>query len=424
MEDMRALFLIGLTAVIAPLLGRLPAFMRTPVLVLELVLGILIGPGALNLVSSQGAIGFLGELGLVYLFFQAGLEFNPEKIGVAPLRLGALAWLVSVCLTGAFVALLYYAGLVRAPLLVGIGLPTTAFGVLIPILRQGGELESEFGRYVLGAAALGELGPMILAPVVLAQAHEHLHQTLLVMLFLLVALSMAWLAKSARANGFSLLIARSMSDPSALPLRVAIMVLLGLVSLASELGMEVVLGAYTAGAVVSAFVCDTPAQPLDDRLVAMGSGFLIPLFFVTSGMELDLLALLTSPASLLRLLFFFVGFLFVRATPIFLYRHQLALKDLTPLGLFSATTLPLVVAITFLGVRTGHMLPENAAALVGAALLSVAVFPTLAIWLRAKPDDARPDRALTLALCQLGDRLSAEYERLATLVAPSTRRKP
>jgi Kef-type K+ transport system membrane component KefB len=107
MDDMRALFLIGLAAVIAPLLGRLPAFMRTPLIVLELVLGILIGPGALNLVSSKGSVAFLGELGLIFLFFQAGLEFNPQKIGVAPLRLGALAWLVSLSLAVVIAAFLY-----------------------------------------------------------------------------------------------------------------------------------------------------------------------------------------------------------------------------------------------------------------------------------------------------------------------------
>ncbi len=418
MDDMRALFLIGLAAVIAPLLERLPAFMRTPLIVLELVLGILIGPGALNLVSSQGSITFLGELGLIFLFFQAGLEFNPQKIGVAPLRLGALAWLVSLCLAIVFAALLYSVGLLRAPLLVAIVLPTTAFGVLIPVLRQSGELESEFGRYALGSAAFGELGPIMLAPVLLAQAHEHLHQTVLVMLFLAAAIGAALLARGARLNGLPLVVARSMGGASALPLRVAIVALLGFVSLASELGMEVVLGAYAAGVVLAAFLRDTPAEPLERQLAVLGSGFLIPLFFVTSGMELDLVQLISSPANLLRLLLFFLGFLVVRAAPVFLYRLALPQRDLIPLGLFSATTLPLVVAITFLGTRTGHMAPENASALVGAAVLSVAVFPTLALWLRAKPDDARPDRGVTAALCEFGDRLSAQYAQLATLVAP------
>ena len=424
MDDMRALFLIALATALAPLLGRAPAFALTPLIVLELVLGILIGPGAFNLVSNQGSVGFLGELGLIFLFFQAGLEFNPEKIGLEPLRLGALTWLVSACLAAVFAALLYFVGLLRTPLLIGIVLPTTAFGVLIPALRQSGELETDFGRYVLGSAALGELGPLILAPVLLAHAHAHLHQTLLVMLFLLASLGAAWAAKSARSNGLPSVIAHAVSDASALPLRVALVLLLGLVSLASELGMETALGAYTAGLVVAALVRNTPAQPLERQLAAIGSGFLVPLFFVTSGMELDLVDLATNPASLFRLFLFLFAFLSVRGAPVFLYRHVLPQGDLVPLGLLSATTLGLVVAITFLGVRTGHMARENASALVGAAVLSVAIFPALALWLRAQPEDARPDRGVTRALCQIGDRLAAQYGQLATLVAPSRIRKP
>jgi len=156
----------------------------------------------------------------------------------------------------------------------------------------------------------------------------------------------------------------------------------------------------------------------------MGSGFLVPLFFVTSGMELDLFHFLSSPASLLRLFLFLLGFLLVRVTPVFLYRLALPQKDLTPLGLMSATTLPLVVAITFLGTRTGHMSSENASALVGAAVLSVTIFPALAIWLRAQPEEARPDGGLTRALCRVGDRLAAQYGQFAALVAPSRMRKP
>ena len=91
MSEFHALFIMGFVAVFAPLLARLPAFVRMPAVVLELMLGIVIGPSGVGWVTSQGAIGFLGEFGLIFLFFQAGFEFNPEKIGAAPLRLGVLA---------------------------------------------------------------------------------------------------------------------------------------------------------------------------------------------------------------------------------------------------------------------------------------------------------------------------------------------
>ena len=383
MSEIHALFIMGFVAVLAPLIGRLPARVRAPVVVLELVLGIAIGPGGAGFVTSQGAIGFLGEFGLIFLFFQAGFEFNPDKIGLTPVRLGALAWLASLALSGVFTALLYAIGLLRAPLLVGLVLPTTAFGMLLPILHETGEVETQFGRYVLGSAVVGELGPIVLASIVLAHAHHHLHQTLLSLVFFAIAIGAIFIAKELHSAKMSGLITKWMGDSAVLPVRIAILILLGLVSLANELGMELVVGAYAAGMVVAMLVRGTKAEILEDRLTSIGSGFFIPLFFITSGIEFDLAALVTSPASLARLLFFCAALLAIRIIPVSLYKRELPESDLLPLALFSATTLPLVVALTYLGVRTGHMLPENASALVGAAVISVAVFPTLAISLRS-----------------------------------------
>ena len=416
MSEIHALFIIGFTAVLAPLLARLPALIRTPVVVLELVLGILIGPSGAGWVTSHGAIGFLGEFGLIFLFFQAGFEFNPEKIGVAPLRLGALAWLVSLGLTSVFVGLLYIVGLLRAPLLVALVLPTTSFGILIPILRQTGDLDSDFGRYVLGAAAIGELGPIILAPLVLvlAHAHQHLHQTLLSIVFLAIAIGAIFFARSLRSERLSRMIARWMGDSSILPVRIAILILLGLISLANELGMEMVLGAYTAGMMIAML---TKVEILQYRLTSIGSGFFIPLFFITSGVEIDLAALVASPASLARLILFCAGLLFIRVVPVFLYKHVLPERDLLPLALFSATTLPLVVAVTYLGVRTGDMLPENASALVGAAAIAVAVFPTLAILLRSKSEGTRPDGVVAIAAHRFADLASSQFSRFIVFIS-------
>ena len=267
-----------------------------PAVILELMFGILIGPSGAGWVTSHGTIEFLGEFGLIFLFFQAGFEFDPTmKIGAAPLRLGAFAWLVSLGLSSVFIGLLYLVGLVRAPLLVGIVLPTTAFGILIPILRGTRDLDSDFGRYVLGAAAIGELGPIILAPLALAQAHEHLHQTLLSMAFLAIAIAAIVFARSLRSERLSRMIARWMGDSSVMPVRISILILFGAVSLANELGMELVLGAYTAGMMIAML---TKVEILQYRLTSIGSGFFIPLFFIMSGVEFDLPALVTSPANL------------------------------------------------------------------------------------------------------------------------------
>ena len=225
MSEIRALFITFFTAVLAPLAAQLPALILMPAVVLELVLGILIGPSGIGWVTSEDTdtIGFLGEFGLIFLFFQAEFEFNPEKIGAAALRLGALAWLAALGLSALFAELLYTIGLLRAPLLVALVLPTTSFGILLPMLREKGEIESNFGRYVLGSAAIGELGPIILVPLVLAQAHQHLRQTLLSMDFLALAIGVIIFARGLRSERLSRIIARWMSHSSILPVRISIL---------------------------------------------------------------------------------------------------------------------------------------------------------------------------------------------------------
>jgi Kef-type K+ transport system membrane component KefB len=423
MSEIHALFVMGFVAVFAPLLTRLPAFARMPAVVLELMLGILIGPSALGWVTSQGVIGFLGEFGLIFLFFQAGFEFNPEKIGAAPLRLGVLAWLAAFGLSGLFAGLLYPIGLLRAPLLIALVLPTTALGMLLPILRESGNLDTNFGRHVLVAADVGELGPVILAAIVLAHQHHHLHETILTIVFFAVAIGAILTAQRLRSAHLSVLIAWWMHDRSVLPVRIAILILLGLVSFANELGMELVLGAYTAGMVIAMLVRDTRAEILENRLTSIGSGFFIPLFFITSGVEFDLPGLVTSPASLARLILFCAGFLIVRIIPVLLYKHVLPERDLLPLALFSSTTLPLVVAVTYLGVRTGDMLPENASALVAAAVTTVAVFPALAIVLRAKSEGVQPDGVVAIAVHRIADLASAQFSRFVVFVSQIPGRK-
>ncbi|MGC2222491.1 MAG: cation:proton antiporter [Methylocella sp.] len=423
MSEIHALFVMGFVAVFAPLLTRLPAFARMPAVVLELMLGILIGPSALGWVTSQGAIGFLGEFGLIFLFFQAGFEFNAEKIGAAPLRLGVLAWFAAFGLSGLFGGLLYAIGLLRAPLLIALVLPTTALGMLLPILRESGNLDTNFGRHVLGAAVVSELGPVILAAIVLAHQHHHLHETILTIVFFAVAIGAILTAQRLRSAHLSVLIAWWMHDRSILPVRIAILILLGLVSFANELGMELVLGAYTAGMVIAMLVRDTRAEILENRLTSIGSGFFIPVFFITSGVEFDLPGLVTSPASLARLILFCAGFLIVRIIPVLLYKHVLPERDLLPLALFSSTTLPLVVAVTYLGVRTGDMLPENASALVAAAVITVAVFPALAMVLRAKSEGVQPDGVVAIAVHRIADLTSAQFSRFVVYVSQIPGRK-
>jgi Kef-type K+ transport system membrane component KefB len=168
----------------------------------------------------------------------------------------------------------------------------------------------------------------------------------------------------------------------------------------------------------------TKVEILQYRLTSIGSGFLIPLFFITTGVEFDLPALVTSPANLVRLILFCAGFLLIRVLPVLLYKRAVPERDLLPLALFSSTTLPLVVAMTYLGVRTGDMAPENASALVGAAVISVTVFPTLAILLRSKSEEARPDGVVAIAAHRVADLASALFSRFIVFISQKNQGKP
>jgi Kef-type K+ transport system membrane component KefB len=390
MNEFGGIFAISCVAVLAPLLVRLPAFALMPVVGLELVLGVLIGPSVMGLVRSDNTIKFLAEFGLVFLFFQAGLESKRDEIGRAELRLGALAWLASFALAVGFVGVLYLFGMVRSPLLVALILPTTAFGVLIPILRQSGELHSNFGRHVLGLAAVGELGPLLLASIALAEEKHHLHQTFLSIAFFMAAFAAVILLLTLRSDGFSAKLARWLGqDGEPLLLRISLLVLLGFVFLADSFGMEAVVGAYAAGMAVAVFFSGCGGRALESRLTSIGSGFFIPLFFTASGVAFDLPSLLSSPGNIGRLLLFTLAFLLIRIAPLGIYKNALAKNDLPALALLSSTTLPLVVAITYLGRQTGQMTAENASALVGAAIVTVTLFPMLANMVRTPSAEAR-----------------------------------
>jgi Kef-type K+ transport system membrane component KefB len=384
MIEIHSLLIIAFVAVLAPLLNKLPLPVRIPVIGIELLMGILIGPAGAGWVASGGVIGFLGEFGLIFLFFQAGLEIDLAKFRGVSLRLAALGWLISLGVACGVAGLLYATGLLKSPILVALALPTTAMGMILPILRDSGELESTFGRYVIGAAAAGEFGPIFLASLVLAHQHSHVMQTFLTIVFLIIAVGAAILATKIHSDRLTRMITAWMADSSLLPVRISILILLTLVSLAQDLGMDMVLGAYTAGIVIGLFIRDTKADALRERLSPIGPGFLIPLFFIVSGIEFDLRALLDNPLSFARLPLFCALFLLVRGLPVYLYRRDLPKPDLLPLALYSSSTLPLVVTIAHVGARTGEMLPENGAALIGAAIVSMSVFPVIALMLRER----------------------------------------
>jgi Kef-type K+ transport system membrane component KefB len=372
--DAASFFAIVVIAALAAIaVAALPRRFAPPVVVVELVLGIVVGPEILDLAQTDDFIDFFSNLGLGMLFFFAGYEIDFERIKGAPLKLGVLGWLLSVALAYGIGGVLAAAGVVVSFLYTGSAMATTAIGTLIPILRDSGELKSRFGTYLLAAGAVAEFGPILLVTLVLS-SKQPLHEAAILVLFVALALGVALASVRLAWRGWPAL-ERTFETSSQLAVRLAVVLVFGLVLLAGELGLDVLLGGFVAGMIVRLALKGRELAVFESKLTAVGFGFFVPFFFVTSGIEFDLAAL-GSAAAMLKLALFLILFLVVRGTPaLLLYRGVLRARQRLALAFYSATELPLVVAITTLAIEGGHMKSATAAGLVGAAMLSTLIFP-------------------------------------------------
>jgi len=391
--DTSSFFVIVLIAAIAAItVAVVPKGMAPPVVVLELLLGIVAGPEVLDLAHSSDFIEFFSNLGLGMLFYFAGYEIDFERIKGAPMRLGAIGWALSVALAYGIGGILAAAGIVVSFLYTGSALATTAIGTLIPILKDSGGLKTRFGTYLLAAGGAGEFGPILLVTLVLTTASP-LHEAAILVAFVFLALGVALASVRLAWRGWSAF-EKTFEASSQLAVRITVVLVFGLVLLASKLGLDVLLGGFVAGMITRAALRGHELQIFESKLTAVGFGFFVPFFFITSGLEFDLGAL-GSTEALAKLLLFFCLFLVVRGTPaLLLYRRVLSATERRALAFFSATELPLVVAITTIAIDAGKMRPTTAAGLVGAAMLSTLVYPFIGIALQKRAMAEQDDEPL------------------------------
>ncbi|HEX5192100.1 MAG TPA: cation:proton antiporter [Solirubrobacteraceae bacterium] len=364
-------------AVAAALSGR---GVVIPVVVIELVFGVILGPQVVGF-HVDSFLQFFSNLGLALLFFFAGYEIDIHRISGQPLRLGLTGWVISLVLAYALASALWAVGVVVSVLFAGSALMTTALGTLLPILSDAGELKTKFGTFMLGAGAVGEFGPILVITLVLS-AQGTLHNAVILIAFIATAVAIA--LASARSSVWTMpLFERTLETSSQLAVRWILVLIFALVLLAFKLGLDLLLGGFAAGLIVGHVLGDREVPLFESKLTAIAFGAFIPFFFIVSGMNLDVDALFGSVGSVLKMLLFFVLFLVVRGTPaMLLYRRELKLRDRKALALMSSTQLPLVLAITTLAIADHHMRASTASALIGAAVLSTLVYPILGLRLR------------------------------------------
>jgi Kef-type K+ transport system membrane component KefB len=370
-----SLVAVAAVALLAPLaLGLLPRLL-VPQVVLLLLGGMVIGPQVLGL-ATPGDVQILADVGLGFVFLLAGYEVDLRLFGQDAGRRAIAAWFVSLALALGVVALLAAAGLVRAYVPVALGLTTTALGTLLPVLRERDLLHGRLGRYLLAAGAVGELFPIMGIAVFLGTQNRFAALASLGGVAVL-ALLLSVARRAVRSGGrVATMIAVGQHETTQITLRGTVLLLVALIAVTDRFHLDAVLGAFLAGIVLRRWAGGS-APVLESKLDAVGYGFFIPVFFVYSGMRLDLHEIAEAP---LRLLLFFALLLVCRGLPALLvYRGALAWRERAQTALVSATALPTLVALTEIGLRNGTMLRENAASLVGAGVLTVLLLPGLAV---------------------------------------------
>ena len=377
------LLIVSVVAALTPILAGLLSRLRVAQVVILIVGGILIGPEVFGW-AEPGGIELISNVGLGFLFLLASYELELGLFRERAGRLALTSWLVTAVIAIAVTGALAAVDFVRAFVPIAIGLTTTALGTLLPILRDNQMLEGRFGSFIMAAGAVGEFLPIVAIAIFLSAQGAFLGLVSLVVIGG-VALLFTFVPRLVRNQKIRGIVSEGEHATSQTTLRWTMVLLFALLVIASNFGLDVVLGAFLAGVVLRRWA-PGDVHSLEAKLDAVGYGFFIPVFFVTSGMSLDLQSIIKSPG---RLVVFFVLFLAVRGLPALLfYRRELPMRGRVQLMLLTATALPLLVALAHIGLESGTMLPENGAALVGAGVLSVMVFPAVAVGLRRS--DERP----------------------------------
>ena len=331
-------------------------------------------------------------IGLAFLLFLAGLEIDFPRLRGPVLRLSLLGFALSLGLAVAVGLLLKAGGLVETPLLVAIILCATSLGVLIPVLKDSGEISSTFGQLIIAAGTIADFGAVILLSIFFS-GEGGVGSTLLLIGSLVVLAGAVFLA--VRGAGRSMAIRsdllRLQDTTAQIRVRGAVVLLVGFAAIADRLGLETILGAFIAGAVLSLVDRDEQMTHPEFRrkLEAIGFGVFIPVFFVASGVAYDVDALVASASNLLMVPIFLAALMVVRGVPALLYRGLLDGRRTTTAALMQATSLPFIVAATAIGQGLDLITAAEGAALIGAGLLSVLLFPIAGLTLLRGAPDAR-----------------------------------
>ena len=372
------------------LLGLVPR-VRLPGEVVEIALGIILGPAVLGWVKVDEPVKILALVGLAFTLFLAGLELDLTRLRGSLLRVAGAAMAVSAGLAVVVSVLLSAVGLIDDARLVAVALCATSLGLVVPVTKQGGFEDRQLGQLVIAGATLGDFGAIIALSLLFSRdaATASTRFTLLGVFVSLIALVVWAIRAGGRRMRIEDVIARLADTTAQIRIRGVVLLIIAFAFLAERTGLETILGCFVAGAVIGTVDRDGARNhPLFRvKLDAIGFGFLVPIFFVSAGIRFDLRALLDDSSTLALVPVFLIALLVVRGLPALLYRGQLASRrEVVIAALLQATSLPFIVTATMIGVEIGALTAGVAAAFVGAGLLSALIFPVVALTLAGRND--------------------------------------
>src|ERR1700745_2593963 len=378
------LLVVVAVAVAAPLaVGYLPR-LRVPAVALEIVGGIIIGPSVLGWVHVDLPVAILALFGLAFLLFLAGLEIDVHRLRGRLLRFAILGYLVSLVLGYGAGASFTAAGWVSEPLLLAIILSATSLGLVVPVLKDAGQVHSEVGQTARASASIADFAAIVLLSLFFSSSSGSTGARVVVLGAFagLVAVTGIVVTGAARSMRLGQVLVRLQDTTAEIRVRFAVLLLVAFTVLAERFGLESILGAFLAGAIVGLVDRDSSSHPnFRTKLDAIGYGFLVPVFFVASGIRLNLTGLLHSPSALVRVPLFLLAPRAVHALRALLGLRANGTSPTLALGLLQPTSLPFIVTATQIGVALGKLSSVTAAALVCAGLLSVLIFPLIALGL-------------------------------------------
>lgn len=377
-----SLLVVSAVALVCPILASLVPNKVIPETVFLLLLGMVVGPNVMGVVQTGDAITLLSDLGLGFLFLLAGYEIDLQELSGPGGRHGLATWFVSFAAALAVgIPVGIWRGNIPGGLAVAIVLTTTAFGTLVPILKDREITGTKIGKCVVEYGVWGEICP-ILAMALLLSTRATWVTMLLLAIFLCVALAFALVSKRAQRKGsrsFKML-TENAENNSQMTVRATLFLLVALVTLSAIFNLDIVLGAFAAGFVLRSILpCGDVS--LEHKLNGLGYGFFIPLFFVVSGAKIDPEGVVDEP---LLLVLFIFSLLLIRAVPIFVSlgirkdTRELSTRHRAGISLYCTTALPLIVAVVSVATSSGALGSETGSVLVAAGGITVLLMPFLA----------------------------------------------